>query len=236
MQRVIMFYKTINLWIVSAFLLLLVTRAPAAVLYVETFASDDAGWTGPNFDTFGHDPAVGLPPGSIYGTLDAPSEFFPTIASFRADSLSSIVGGGAAFTGNYYAAGATGIKFDFLAVDVIPSTLALVIHGAGYTFTYGLAVPGSIGSWVNYGIPITFVGWVGGTASEFSSAIQNVQYVEVRMASSGSSMQTYHLDNFELSGELDLLPSIPEPATGLLYLGVILLAALGRRRLLKRLA
>ncbi|HMP77320.1 MAG TPA: PEP-CTERM sorting domain-containing protein [Kiritimatiellia bacterium] len=205
---------------------------------MEQFNSGDEGWSGSGFDDSGHDAGQGNGPGALYGTMDAPSMFFPQVGIFHADGGSSLLGGGSAFTGSYPAVSATGINFDFLAQDVLPSGLALVINGAGHTFTYGLSVPLYLDTWTTYSIPLFYSGsWAPlSMSSEFSLALQSIQYVEVRVLSSGTSQQTYYLDNFELSGELDLMPAVPEPASGLLFMGLIAIVIARRQQLQRQMA
>lgn len=199
--------------------------ARGAVLSVEEFTLDDAGWTGGSAGTVVHNPGGGNTGGAIEMTLDP--DGMPLDAYFTADVSAS----DGAFAGDYLTAGAGTIYFDFYAVNVAPSALFLLLSDDVNTFMYGLVIPAS-GDWTTCGVQLSYTaGWDGMGAAAFATALQNVTSISFGIFTSGDDPQTYRLDNIELSADSFALPSssaIPEPSTITLLSGVLILA-LSRR-------
>ena len=160
----------------------------------------------------------------MQGSFD--SQAFP-IGQTDAFSISS----GGNFVGDYTSYGAQGltrISFDLFAVNVLPSDLMLrLVSGAG-TFFYQFSLgPMSLNTWTPFSVFLSYdLGWVGPSATAFDNVLTSVNQLDVQVSRSGTSAQTFYLDNVTTwSGDIPGPPPvIPEANTILLLLfGMILL-------------
>ena len=209
--------------------------ARAAVLATETFGSGSSGWVD-------RDPAemtVSYNAGSLLGSFA--SQGSPSFESdaFRATAASS----GGAFSGDLYVTYPTfsSLTFDFLADDVLPSTLILRIGDGVNTFLYNVNPQlNALSTWTTVNVSLAYSpGWIGGSASQFSGVLSNVAFMDVQVGRNGTGAQDYRLDNFTLqdgpaggSGG-----AVPEPnSIGLLLVGIGAVYHLRRRLPGRRLA
>lgn len=203
--------------------------AGAAVIYTETFGSA-AGWTdrdlGVDMDV-SYAGGVGHPPGSLEGVFyeqtGTPS---PETDAWRAGPGASL----GKFTGDYWgiSGGFTAWRFSFYAANVLPSDLTIRFGDNINTFSMALGSQvTSAGSWFTIDVPLTYGGWFGGSAADFSNALGAVSFIDVQITRNGTNEQFYNLDNFQLHNETSV--SVPEPATGLFWFGAVVLYGLRRR-------
>lgn len=192
------------------------TSVHAAVLFTETFDATDAGWVDRDAGdmSVSYAGGVGNPDGSLSGTFGLQEVPSPETDAFRANAGSS----GGRYVGNYWSGlgGFSGWSFSFYAEDVLPSDLQIRFSGGGPTFFAGLLGQlSSVGSWYTVQAPATYAGnWFGGSATQWSNALSNVQYVEVQITRNGASAQRYYLDNFSNGQQNDPGSSgsaVPEP-------------------------
>ena len=208
-------------------------RVSAAVLATENFTGSNAGWVE-------RDPVGGMTysynagfgsggAGSLQGTFATQALAFVQTDAFRATNSSS----SGSFVGDY--ANATsydGFRFDFYADTVLPSDLLVRFRGNGSTFFVSvLPQYNQVGQWHSISVPLSYdFGWIGGSSATFSNALANVSWVEVGFSRSGTSQQSFFMDNFQLTNDLMM---IPEPGSGLLvFAGFGLIMA--RRRLRRK--
>ncbi len=206
--------------------LLLGAAAPAraAVLATETFGSGSSGWVDrdPSEMTVSYNAGFGNAAGSLQGSFA--SQGSPAFESdaFRATAASS----GGAFSGDFYTTYPTfsAITFDFLALDILPSTLIFRIGDGVNTFLYNVNPQlTSLATWTTINVSLAYSGsWLGGSAAQFSNVFSNVTFMDVQVARNGTGSQDYFLDNFTLHGGTQ--PgggAVPEPnSIGLLLVGV----------------
>ncbi|HOW98757.1 MAG TPA: PEP-CTERM sorting domain-containing protein [Kiritimatiellia bacterium] len=210
----------------------------AAVIYTETWDATDAGWASGSGDlSVSYAGGFGDPGGSLLGSFSAQEFPDPQTGSFYADSGAS----GVSFTGDYWSdlGNFYGWTFQFLAADVLPSSLYMRFSDGANTYQANLLSQlGGVGSWSTLTTPaLTYGlgGWVGpGGLSGLSNALANVQWVEVRLDRNQEAGQSYYLDNFEHNQDEDPPEPgggvIPEPGTGILLLAVLAGRQLVRRR------
>lgn len=208
--------------------------ARAAVVYVEDFSSGANGWgdRDPGEMTVTHESSVGSPAYSaMQGSFSAQGFPIPQTDAFRID-------GGGNFVGNYNAIGngLTQISFDLYAEDILPSDLFIRLISGGDVFSFQFNLSGvSVDSWRTYTVNLDWsYGWNGLSQAAFNSALSSVSALEIELTRNSSGSQLYYLTNLQtLDGDLPPNPTpsdaVPEPGEGLLYLGFLLLAALGRR-------
>jgi len=209
-------------WVLCGIVLAVSCRITVATLIQEPFADDDGGWRATGVDAFLYD--VGL--GALRAEM-TDSGLFPKFGAFTADSSSS----DGNLTGDYLLMGAEevtvqSVRFDFRSTVVAPSSLSLVLSGAGHHCLYSFAVDDSIDVWKTYEAALIWdQGWSGGTAQDFSAMLRAVDHIQVQFTSQGQMDQAYLLDDFTL---------VPEPGTtALMLLGGFLTLARGwmmRRR------
>ena len=196
----------------------LATMGHAAVLMTETFDSNAAGWSDRDgVMTFSHSA------GYIQGTFTDPG--FPQTDAFRVTTGS--------FVGDYLAAGAQSLSFEFQALTVAPSDISLRLFSSTEFFFIPLSP--TLGTF-NPSIPLTYSSsWFGsGGAAEFNQLLQDVTDVQIQFTTSGPDTQIYRLNSFTLSGDQTDPPpgpggglsAIPEPGSALFVMGGILLFAL----------
>ncbi|MDB6077093.1 MAG: hypothetical protein JWO82_840 [Akkermansiaceae bacterium] len=193
-------------------------QAGAAAIFTETFntSGDTAGWF-----QVSDSPGTTLEQEPVSGVLN----FSGTSASIfyvAADGSSS----GGAFSGDYTAAGITGIRFS-LQLDAGSTMSQLVFEltnlTADETWQYTLTL-GAAGIANDYFVPIPGdgSGWTQTTGSEsFGSLLSQVE--EAGLALNGST-------NGPVSGHLDNVATVPEASGALLALAGLAMAGLRRRR------
>lgn len=201
-----------------------VVPSRAAVLSTETFGSGSSGWVDrdPVEMTVSYNAGFGNTAGSLQGSFA--SQGSPAFESdaFRATAASS----GGAFSGDFYTTYPTfsAITFDFLAMDILPSTLIFRIGDGVNTFLYNVNPQlNALATWNNISVSLAYSGnWLGGSAAQFSNVFNNVTFMDVQVARNGTGAQDYFVDNFTLHGGTQ--PggeSVPEPnSIGLLLVGV----------------
>jgi hypothetical protein len=201
------------------------TSLHAAVVFVEPFASGTNGWSSFDLDLYGHSAVEGNPgAGSLFGTINAPDQFVPTLGAFYAGLGAS----GNNFRGDYTDESLSvdgrpySLQFNFMAEDVIPGSLSLVLEGPGSTyFSFGFSLSGlTLGEWSTFAAPLEYSSWwFGGNETLFNNMLADVQSVEIQFNTAGSAPQTYYLDHVLLSTDQLDLSMIPEPFSGqLLFL------------------
>jgi hypothetical protein len=210
---------SVGRWMALAFVLclpLFATPANALVIYRDSWDDSACGWSnrpaGPMVIRFSstHSPDAGSLAGGL-GGIDVPS---PDFDVFKADDKSS----GGMFVGDYLVTQGQvpySLSFDFLPVDVLPSSLIFRFRGAkdGVTNTFFTCLMDRFtelwlpcmtdqcakpGTWNRVTVPFQFNSnvWMGGAADAFSNALMNVQWIEVQVGRRGTNEQTYVLDNF----------------------------------------
>lgn len=203
--------------------------ARGAVLYTpEQFTGDDGGWidrdAGTDWDV-AHNGGFGNPAGSLEGFFDTQIVPSPETDAWRANGA----GNTGNFLGDYWTdvPGFTAWRFSFYAADILPSDLTIRFGDGVNTFTrlVGSEVT-AVDQWFTIDVPLSFSGWFGGSASDFSNALSNVTFIDVQVTRNGSGSQYYYLDNFLLHDEVSA--AVPEPATGLFWFGAVLLYGLRR--------
>lgn len=186
----------------------------AAALYTETFDDDMALW-GNAGGTQSWAQANG------YVWVAFPEVFIPPLghnAILAAGATSS----GGAFVGDYRAAGAQVIGFDFYADGAIPAELVLELRSG--TNVYQRLLQGDLdGPGVTNRIVVSLVsrtagGWGGlGPADDavFESVLTNVTEVFIRATRGSMPAQEYRVDNIFLDGLPAAGSSSVDPADGL---------------------
>ncbi|MBP7830402.1 MAG: PEP-CTERM sorting domain-containing protein [Kiritimatiellae bacterium] len=208
-----------------------------AAVYTEDWDADAAGWSGRDgVATVSYAGGFGNPAGSMSVTFAAQGVPAPEVDALRATAASS----GGAFTGDYLTdlGGFYGWTFSFYAATYLPSELQIRFAGSsGPTFLYN-AWPqvGGVGGWYTINVPGTYAGnWFGGSEAAWNSALGNVSFVDIQIARSATGEEeTYSVDNFQARDGGGGDPggggsAIPEPTTG-----VLMLAALAGRGLMRR--
>lgn len=181
----------------------------------ETWSDGHAeGWTGVGTDmTVTYSGVAGLPPGSLSGTFGSQAIPASEVGAFHATGAAS--GGG--FTGDYWSdvPGWTGWTFNFLAADILPSSVQLRLHGNGWTAWYNVTAQiNNVGQWQSVSVPSVYTAaWVPpGNEVNWSNALSAVEWIEVQVARAGEDEQSYFLDNFRIAmNELGGSAAIPEP-------------------------
>lgn len=223
--------------------ILIAASLHAAVVFVEDFSSGANGWgdRDPGEMAVSHESSVGAPAYSaMQGSFAAQGFPVPQTDAFRIDS-------GGNFVGDYNAIGngLTQLSFDLYAEDILPSDLFIRLISGSDVFTYQFSLAGlSVDSWRTFNVNLAWsYGWNGIGQAAFNSALSSVSALEIELTRSGSAAQLYYLSNIS-SYDNQLPPdhegggggggdAVPEPGEGLLYLGFILLSALGRRHVIR---
>lgn len=173
--------------------------ARAAQLYTEPFATA-AGWIGT-----GSWQSFGVSNGTLAGVLP-PSVPFPATGSFVATNASS----SGNFVGNYAVAGARVIGFSFLASDILPSDLTFKWRGGTNNLAYfrgGLQNFMTTGTWYTFTFSLASKeagGWQGSSTTNFTTALQNVTWLEILVTGQGAASQRYAVDNVFIDTQPDV--------------------------------
>jgi hypothetical protein len=212
-------------WAAALALALVLHETSGAVFYLETFDTPPPGWSDrdPGEMLVSHTSGFGNPAGSMRGAFDPQSLPLPEVDAFRITQSE--------FMGNYWLTvpGFTAWAFDFYADDVLPSDLTIRFsNGINTFFRSATAQVTATGVWAPVSIPLTYAGWVGGSATAFSNALSNVVWIDIQISRSGIGAQEYYVDNFQLLGSGDSV--IPEPGTAALMLCAFGLIAMIRKK------
>ncbi len=191
----------------------------AVLVYVEDFESGPNGWAGRDgIMSVSHQFGVGSPPsGAMQGSFDSQSFPISQTDAFRINT-------GGNFVGDYTSFGAQGItriSFDLFAVNALPSDVMLRLNSGSDTFFYQFSLGSmSLNTWTPFSVFLSYdFGWVGSSAPAFDSALTSVNQLDVQLTRSGTSSQTFYLDNVTTwTGEIPDPPLIPEANTALFLL------------------
>ena len=208
---------------------------PTALFTVDPFGSLGGWYSRDGEMTVSHSGSGGNPGGAMLGSFAAQPFFpIPQTDSFRLDSGSATPTQAANFLGYYRYIGLNPDRvtwvFDFKAEDILPSDLVFRFSDGSNTFFYPFAIS-SVGAWNRVYVPLSYsAGWIGGNASLFDLARQNVTSIEIQVTRNGTGFQRYLVDNLEVRDF-----SIPEPDTlAFLVFGAMTLLArrwfTGRRK------
>jgi hypothetical protein len=180
--------------------------AVAAVVYTETFA-DAAGWTGPGFNTFSHQPAGGNPGGHLVGSLSG--GFSPQSGTFFATNGAA----NASFFGNL--AGRI-VSFDIFSDTLVPFALSFRFVGGSQTGVLNFVTSNlTTGQWETLSFALNYDShpWtLPGDGASFMDAVENVASMEIILLQTSQTASTYRLDNFAVT------TAIPEPGHSVLML------------------
>lgn len=198
---------------------------PGAMLYLEDFDPDAGGWV----DRDAGDMTVSHNAGNyMVGAFGA--TFLPQADAFR-------IASGSNFLGDYVTPGLTQLRFDFYAVNVLPSDLFIrIIDGANiFSFQFN---PINVGSWETFTVDLAWsYGWLGLSEAAFNTALTSVDMIDIQVSRSGTGAQSYYLDNVQTldtdigdPGAPD--SAIPEPTTVSLFMVVGALMVFARRRVI----
>lgn len=208
-------------------------EAGAASLGTETFGSQQ-NWTDRDVAemSVSYNASIGDGgAGSLQGSFLAQGAQSPESDAFRASALAGSSGG--MFTGNYWdIAPFAGWTFSFMSDDVLPSDLIVRFSNGTDLFLRSVLdqVTTGLDNWYTVTVPLTYAGWLGGSATAFSNALNNVTFVDVQVTRNGTGAQDFFLDNFTLTNDSGAFASVPEPSTaGLLLASVAVLRAARRR-------
>lgn len=200
-------------------------EAGAAVLGTETFGGGQSGWVDRDVDemTVSYNAGFGNAAGSLQGSFAAQGASSPETDAFRINAGSS----GGMFTGDYWTdvPGFTAWTFSFYADDILPSDLLIRFNDGVNTFVRSvLSQVAAQDNWYTVTVPLSYSGWLGGSASAFSNALSNVTFIDVQLTRNGTGAQNFFLDNFTLTDTS--VNAVPEPSTaGLLLASVAVLRA-----------
>lgn len=183
---------------------------PAAVIVVEDFQTDP-GWQSRDGEmAVVWNAGVGNLAGSLQGSFGNQNTPFPEIDAFRIDY--SVAGG--PWVGDFYTLypSNTQLTFDFMANDILPSSLVIQISDGFTTFIRNLLPQvGGVGSFSSIAIPLAYdAGWLGGSALQFSNVLGSVSFIDLQLARNNTLAQNYFVDNFAINN--DDLPDPPAPA------------------------
>lgn len=205
----------------------------AASLAMETFGSSSSGWVDRDAAemSVSYNAGFGNTAGSLHGSFA--SQGSPSFESdaFRATAASS----GGAFSGNFNLTYPTftSLAFDFLAEDILPSTLIFRIGDGVNTFLYNVNPQlNALATWTTVNVSLAYsAGWIGGSAAQFASVFNNVTFMDVQVGRNGTGAQDFYLDNFTLLDDPQSSGGVvPEPnSIGLLLVGIGAVYHLRRR-------
>ena len=217
---------------ISVISMLTATATFGAVVYTEDFGSGANGWGDRDSGEMGvsHQGSVGVPASAaMQGSFAAQGVNIPQTDAFRISS-------GANFIGNYNTKGngLTQIQFDLFADDIVPSDLFIRLIDGSNTFSYQFNLGSfAINTWTTFSINLTWsAGWSGLSEGAFNTALGSVDALEIQLTRNNTGAQLYYLDNITTL-DTDLGgggggSAVPEPGTGLLFLGAMVLFAVRR--------
>lgn len=210
--------------------------ASASVVYTETFTDGNDGWIDRDSGemSVSHQASVGSPSSAaMQGSFGASP--LPMTDAFTINS-------GSDFVGDYtsYGNGLTQISFDLYAETVLPSDLFIILVDGANTFTYQFNLGSMmVDSWTTFTVDLDWnAGWNGASEAAFDLALTSVDQLEIQLTRNGSGSQLFYLDDITTydsdsgggeegggSGS-----AVPEPGTGLMILGGMMLLAVQRHR------
>ncbi len=198
--------------------------ALAAVMVSEEFQSDP-GWLSRDGEmAVSWSSGTGNFPGSMQGTFAEQITPFPEIDAFRIDFNAS----GGPWVGDYYTLypSNTLLTFDFMADQILPSSLIIQISDGFTTFIRNLLPQvGSLGSFNSISIPLAYDGnWLGGSALQFSNVFGSVSFIDLQLTRNSTIAQNYYVDNFAINN--DDISNPPGPSTVVPEASTIQFAAL----------
>lgn len=181
-------------WRVGLALALTAAGAQAASIKTESFTGGRMGWTNTGtWVTAGTNNALR----GQFGPQGIP---IPENGGWVATNTSS----GAAFVGDYTAAGIQLIGFSFKAENVLPSSA--LIRWYGPTSSYFRSFTSHVlatGVWYRLAFALTdkeTSGWVGGGSEGFALGLTNVQWIEIQVSRSATNVQRYLVDDVFVDG------------------------------------
>jgi len=157
-------------------------------------------------------------PAGSYPVLDNPGTYLRL--SFSAQSILFPAGGGVEggvdasggiFSGDYVAAGVTGITFSVMGDGHMPSERRLILRSSvsGREWTYmPIEMSNKAGEWVLNTVPLDYstgrwhLGGPGASEEVFLEDLRSVGWIGIRFQQSGTEAQVYCLDGFMLQGKL----------------------------------
>jgi hypothetical protein len=216
--------------------LALLAAAPVsgAILQIEDFSSDPS----PNFGSRDSEMTVSHSAGTMLGEFAAQDVPFFESDAFRVDDNPWIGDYGTLYPSF------TQFSFDFLSVNVLPSTFILRISDGTTTFIRNLLPQvGSVGVWsTGIAVPLMYdASWLGGSSAQFDAALASVSFIDIQIGRAGADLQQYQIDNFALlddpidpGGGGGPGSAVPEPnAVSFLAVAALLLYAMRRSPLLR---
>jgi hypothetical protein len=191
------------------------TKADPVVSFVESFPSNNAGWV----DRDGAEmeisfSAIGFPSNSISGSFSNEVPPVPDTDAVRILTNSS----DGKFTGDYHSEFAiiAGWDFNFLARDVLPSSVFVRFKGNGGDFFQSVTDQiDSTGEWHSVETSLDNAGlWLGSTNASFSNALSNLECIDIQVTRTGADAQSYFIDNFTVDRLLSGGGDFIEPVNG----------------------
>lgn len=227
--------------------------AGAAVIVVQqqTFDSDPGGnYYASGFTSSGFDDGFGNTDTDVENSLGALGGGSPSGAgsyqgSFGAQGMPSPQTGvfsieDTAFVSNYsatypgYAYYALGFAF---YNTLLPTDFLITIGSGSETYVYNALGQLTGSGWNTVMIPFDS-GWTG-SGSSILNPLAGMDYIEIAWSRNGTASQQFYLDDLTVFGsdtpfEVQSGSAVPEPGTGLLLLGAMVLFALNRSRFFPR--
>lgn len=222
---------------ISLITMLTASAAFGAVVYTENFTGGANGWGDRDSGemTVSHQASVGVPASAaMQGSFASQGVNIPQTDAFRISS-------GADFVGNYTTKGngLTQIQFDLYADDIVPSDLFIRLIDGSNTFSYQFNLGSfAINTWTTFSINLTWsAGWSGLSEGAFNTALTSVDALEIQLTRNNTGAQLYYLDNITTL-DTDLGgggggSAVPEPGTGLLFLGFATLLYVRTKKFMK---
>lgn len=172
---------------------MLIQPARAAQRTTETFASDAAGWeTRSSLGTGFWDWDATATMYLQFAPIGFP---FPDTAFMSASNGAS----GGRFVGNWTTAGVDVVGFEFIATNVLPSTVELrLTANSGALFAFKGFTPPPVGDRIRFAVSAETAaggGWGGITEADFARLRTNVQEVAIAVKRSSANDEYYYVDN-----------------------------------------